>query len=543
MSLAAQEPIRSTEPIRSAAGIRITRLTGLVLGVAFVVAIGWLARLDQGGPAHSSLVLSSGEPATLYLPGPENPFLTLFPPPPSERPAAVVLIHGFLCDRQMMSVLARRMAQNGYAVLAIDVQGHGENRNPLRGGEFVTSNLRDDVQEAVDYLRQHPLVDGSRLAVMGHSMGAGATLDFATHDPNLGAAVMISGGWGLGPERPKNALFIFAQRDPEEEIQQTSAALAAHLAGVEQIDLNQTYGDFRQGTAVEAVRVPDVDHLQIVYSADAATIIVKWLDRAFGTTRTRDVDVADPRLTASGIALAIFVVLLVPLGRLCGSIAPQWPERLAGVNPVVGLLIVAGALIAAMPLAVIIAPASFVAMVIGDAQFSWFAVAGLLLVIALTLSPARGRVRLRDRFGTTLLAAALGFAVVYVCQIPMSVTFHRMSLSPERLIVMVVGTLLLLPFWMGFELLVRRGSVPRSTALALVGRASILVLIAVGVGLHMVPPAMMLVLPSLTILMLMVEIFAASAYSTSRNLALIALVEAAWLSWSIAATNPVTFML
>ena len=57
----------------------------------------------------------------------------------------------------------------------------------------------------------------------------------------------------------------------------------------------------------------------------------------------------------------------------------------------------------------------------------------------------------------------------------------------------------------------------------------------------MLPGVMMLVLPSLVILMLTMEIFAASAYSTSRNLVLIALVDSLWLAWSVAATNPITF--
>ncbi len=150
----------------------------------------------------------------------------------AERPPAVVLIHGFMADRKIMSVLARRLAENGYAVLAIDVNGHGENRNPFNGGEAESNSLRADVKQAVDFLRESPLVDGSRIAVMGHSMGAGAALDYATNDPNLKGAVMISGSLTLGPVRPKNALFIFAQNDPVEPIQDTSAALVAHLAGV-----------------------------------------------------------------------------------------------------------------------------------------------------------------------------------------------------------------------------------------------------------------------------------------------------------------------
>src|SRR5205823_604395 len=106
-----------------------------------------------GGPAHAPVELSGKEPGTLYLPGAQNPFFKLFPPPPAERPAGVVLVHGFMADRQMMSVLARRIAQNGYAVLAIDVRGHGENRNPFVDDFVAARALSQDVERAVDFLR------------------------------------------------------------------------------------------------------------------------------------------------------------------------------------------------------------------------------------------------------------------------------------------------------------------------------------------------------------------------------------------------------
>src|SRR5271156_4208639 len=228
--------------------MKISRIVSLVLVLLFLIAVARLVRLENGAPRHAFVMLPGQEPATMYMPGPGDPFYTLFPKPVSQRPPAVVLIHGFTGDRVLMSGLARRLAENGYAVLAIDVNGHGENRNPFNGGLADSDSLRADVKRAVDYLRSSDLVDGSRIVVMGHSMGAGAALDYATHDPNLKGAVMISGGWTLGPERPKNALFVFAQRDPVEGIQDTSTALAAHLAGVEQIELGKTYGDFTQGT-------------------------------------------------------------------------------------------------------------------------------------------------------------------------------------------------------------------------------------------------------------------------------------------------------
>jgi hypothetical protein len=51
----------------------------------------------------------------------------------------------------------------------------------------------------------------------------------------------------------------------------------------------------------------------------------------------------------------------------------------------------------------------------------------------------------------------------------------------------------------------------------------------------------MLVLPILTIAYLMIEIFAASVYSASRNLVLIAVFESLWIAWMIAAASPITF--
>src|ERR1035441_7547021 len=238
--------------------MKISRIIAIGLAVVFILAIARLARLENGGPSHTFIMLPGQEPATLYIPGPERPFFMQLPKPAGERPPAARLIHGFMADRKLMSVLARRLAENGYAVLAINVNGHGENSNPFGGGVGDAGSLREDVKQAVDYLRSNPFVDGSRIAVMGHSMGAGAALDYATHDPNLKGAVMISGGWQLGPQRPKNALFIYAERDPD-MIQDASPALAAHVADVAPSELGKTYGEFAQGSAVEAIRVPGVD--------------------------------------------------------------------------------------------------------------------------------------------------------------------------------------------------------------------------------------------------------------------------------------------
>ncbi len=520
--------------------MKALRIVALIIAILFLIVIARLAVLDHGGPPHESMTLPGEIPATMYLPSGDT-FYRMFAPPQPQRPPAVVLVHGFMSDRHMMSVLARRIAQNGYAVLTIDVSGHGENQNPF--GNDLTDGLRGDIAAAVNYLRSYELVDGTRIVVMGHSMGAGAALDYATHDPNLSGSVMISGGWQPGPERPKDALFIFAQHDPRDAIQDTSTEIAAHLAGVSHIELGKVYGDPKQGTAVEAVRIPDVNHIQIVYSPVAAATIIKWLDGAFGTARAGSINLKDPRIIWSEVAVLLFLILLVPIGRICGAIAGEWISVPPGFNGWIGIAIVAGALVAAWPLVAMIQPAAFISFVVGDVQTSWLAVAGVILIVALIMGRVLIWERMRDSAGATLLGAAIAFAIVYACLgASTGVTFHGLSLTPERLTMGTMAAILAFPFWLGFEFMVRRGSVTISTTRAVIGRIVILVLMGVGAAIGILSSVVFLILPSLALLFVMIEIFSASAYSVSRNLWLIAIVETAWFAWAMAATNPITFM-
>ena len=52
----------------------------------------------------------------------------------------------------------------------------------------------------------------------------------------------------------------------------------------------------------------------------------------------------------------------------------------------------------------------------------------------------------------------------------------------------------------------------------------------------------MLVVPILVLNFVMFEIFAASVYSVSRNVVLIAAAEALFFAFILAASNPITFM-
>ncbi len=400
-------------------------------------------------------------------------------------------------------MLARRIASNGYAVLAIDLPGHGENATTFVDDLGI---LRDEVHLAVDHLRLSKMVDGTRIVVIGHSMGANAALEYAEHDPALKAVVAISGGISINATRPSNALFLFAQQDPP-LVRRRSAGLAASLAGVPEIEFGKIYGDFSQGNAVEAMEVPGVGHFEIVYSDVTARTIVQWLDHTFGIQRSKPIDLAEPRLASSAFAFAVFVIFLIWLGRLCGSIATKWPPHNDGRNGLVGIVFVGIGLVTAMALMRILWPC----------LEDWHLI--------------------RARVGATLSASVLAFSIIYVCQIYIFLPFHRLALTGERLVIALVATLLTFPFWIAFESLVRCGGLAASICSATIGRFLILILLLVGLHLRFFPVMLVLFSP---VFLGMSEIFAAAVYSISRNLLLIALVEAAWLAWLLAAIFPIT---
>lgn len=97
----------------------------------------------------------------------------------------VVLAPGFTAYASTYAGLAERVASHGFVVFAIDTNSTGD-FPPSRG---------DQMLRALDYLVQNSSVrsrvDASRLAVAGHSMGGGGTLEAANDRPSLQAAVPL----------------------------------------------------------------------------------------------------------------------------------------------------------------------------------------------------------------------------------------------------------------------------------------------------------------------------------------------------------------
>jgi fermentation-respiration switch protein FrsA (DUF1100 family) len=107
----------------------------------------------------------------------------------SDPGPAVVLCHGIWTGRRECLPLALRFRDAGYNVLCFDFRAHG-----LSGGRFTSVGMLEtnDVIGAVQYLKERPEVDRTRIGVVGFSMGGAATIQAAARCPDIAAVVADS---------------------------------------------------------------------------------------------------------------------------------------------------------------------------------------------------------------------------------------------------------------------------------------------------------------------------------------------------------------
>ena len=114
----------------------------------------------------------------------------LIPAPPAVRPSpAVIILHGWGGNAQMMLPIAAPLHHAGFASLLVDARCHGRSD----GDTFASlPRFAEDVNHAFDWLAQRPGIDSRRIALLGHSVGAGAVLFAAANRHDVLAVVSVS---------------------------------------------------------------------------------------------------------------------------------------------------------------------------------------------------------------------------------------------------------------------------------------------------------------------------------------------------------------
>jgi len=99
----------------------------------------------------------------------------------------VAIAPGFTATQSSISWLGPRLASQGFVVITIDTNSTFDQ----------PSSRATQLMAALSYLTNtssvRTRVDRNRLAVMGHSMGGGGTMEAATENPSLQAAIPLTG--------------------------------------------------------------------------------------------------------------------------------------------------------------------------------------------------------------------------------------------------------------------------------------------------------------------------------------------------------------
>jgi pimeloyl-ACP methyl ester carboxylesterase len=91
---------------------------------------------------------------------------------------AVVLTHGIMFTRRMHAPLARKLAQEGFRVVTLDLLGHGESDRPAESWRYSIPAFGVQVVSLLDHL------DIERAVIGGTSLGANVALEVSVAAPD-----------------------------------------------------------------------------------------------------------------------------------------------------------------------------------------------------------------------------------------------------------------------------------------------------------------------------------------------------------------------
>ena len=489
---------------------------------------------------HYPVELPNGGPALVYEPGSERGWGE--PPRPGTQFPVVVLAHGFASNAGAVSTLARHLARAGYAVITPEFRGHGRNREPfLYRTADVAPGLVDDIGAAVLFARTEPHLDGTRIAVAGHSMGGHAALAYGGRDPSLAAVIGIAGGaYPKGPYDAPNVLLIWGSRDSSRR-QIRFREVGAELAGRERLVLDRTYGDAARGGAVRLSEVAGADHFTVIYSRETARRILAWLETTLGAGVGRArAPGSDGRYGWCGLGLLAQIVLLWGLVRALAPLLPHGTlPQIRRPLRALGLLF-AALLVTLLGLAGIDpqwsrGPLGFVPLVGGRDLIAFLGLVGTGLCVWLALLERIKWVALRDLRTYVGAGVLVGFG--YLTLGSFSQAFWDLWPTPQRLPWGIVSGLLLLPYFGALEWLLR-GPGRTGVWLPLLGKLLTLAILVSGALLGLLPHVLVLSIVTLVPAFLVFELF---AYRLSRETGepwLAALFQAAWLGLVLASIFP-----
>jgi len=196
---------------------------------------------------------------------------------------SVILLHMLGMDRSTWDKFAQKLTQNGYAVLSVDLRGHGESikqaNHTISYQSFMPKNFKNmtlDVKAAKKYLIEGRKANPNQISIIGASIGANLALNYAASDHSIKSVILLSPGLnyrGISTldaiMKYKNPIYIVTAEDDSESAKD-SKILCEKITCAENLKI------------FENTNVHGTDMLSDkMVGSKLQNIILSWLDSTF----------------------------------------------------------------------------------------------------------------------------------------------------------------------------------------------------------------------------------------------------------------------
>lgn len=212
----------------------------------------------------------------------------------------VILSHGFLGRRKEMARYAKALASWGCTAYTFDFAGGGlrtESDGRLRDMSLLTE--RADLYSVMDYVKQDPTVDYSKLILMGYSQGGFVSaLAAAARPEEVNRLVLFSPALCI-PDDARSGQMMFFQFDPK-NVPDTVSALRGRMTigralieTAQALDAMEAIRTYRgpvllvHGKADRIVNAAYAERAREAYGDNARLLLVDGADHCFKRAEDR----------------------------------------------------------------------------------------------------------------------------------------------------------------------------------------------------------------------------------------------------------------
>ena len=200
----------------------------------------------------------------------------------------VVMGHGIIVNKEMLTNFAMELVYRGYIVASLDWRGHG-----FSTGELDRTKLPLDLEAVIaDIPLRATHANMSALALAGYSMGGWPTYQYALdHNDTVKAWVGIATSGNethSNQTNPTNVLFVVGDLDEafSLDVLKTDMVNLTGVPSASAVQINTLYGNMTNGTGRMLRVIPGVDHLMAPWTRDFVFHATNWIAESFGGVTT-----------------------------------------------------------------------------------------------------------------------------------------------------------------------------------------------------------------------------------------------------------------